>query len=265
MAIEQRQEFLGPRLGATADHQRQAGQAWGYVGLQHGAVIGDDRDPAVLLPERERDPLLDADLQLAGIELEHGRIGDPRIGLEPLARVLDVQEQQRGGAGDARGGEHLIAAEMVIADERERDDAEARRIGEAVARVPERGDQGCNMLALDGAVGQAGQHQGSGSGGSRPAREPCLEQQGPALQEPPEAAPRRATLRVLAGRATGPRPWHDPCHRSSEASSIIHRTSSSNAIPACAAISGTSDVSVMPGCVLTSRQTSPPVPSIRSS
>src|SRR3984957_4692295 len=47
-------------------------------------------------------------------------------------------------------------------------------------------------------------------------------------------------------------------HRSHEASSTIHETSSPKETPACAAISGTRDVSVMPGWVLTSRQTNSP-------
>src|SRR5262249_60193632 len=42
------------------------------------------------------------------------------------------------------------------------------------------------------------------------------------------------------------------------ASSTIQPTSSVNVIPACAASSGTSEVAVMPGCVLTSRHTSSP-------
>ena len=39
----------------------------------------------------------------------------------------------------------------------------------------------------------------------------------------------------------------DPGQRLSEASSTIHRTSSSNVMPACIASSGTSEVSVIPG------------------
>ena len=44
------------------------------------------------------------------------------------------------------------------------------------------------------------------------------------------------------------------------ASSTIQLTSSANESPACAASSGTSEVAVMPGCVLTSRQTTSPDP-----
>ena len=95
IAVEQREEFLGARLGAAPDHQRQLDQARRDIGLEHGAVVGDDRDLPVLLPEREGLALLDADLQLARIELEHGGVGDPGIGLEPFARLLDVEKQQR--------------------------------------------------------------------------------------------------------------------------------------------------------------------------
>src|SRR5262249_10773561 len=50
-----------------------------------------------------------------------------------------------------------------------------------------------------------------------------------------------------------------------DASSTIHLTSSPNERPLWAASSGTSDVPVIPGWVLTSRQISSPVPSGRSS
>src|SRR5690606_24207586 len=53
--------------------------------------------------------------------------------------------------------------------------------------------------------------------------------------------------------------------REQDASSTIQLNSSPNRIPAAAAISGTSDVGVMPGCVLISSQTSPSSPGSRSS
>jgi hypothetical protein len=53
-------------------------------------------------------------------------------------------------------------------------------------------------------------------------------------------------------------------HLFSEASSIIQRTSSSKEMPAWAASSGTSEVSVMPGMVLTSRHASPATPRVSS-
>jgi hypothetical protein len=56
----------------------------------------------------------------------------------------------------------------------------------------------------------------------------------------------------------------DP-YRLHVASSTIQRTSAWKSMPAYAAISGTSDVAVMPGCVLTSRQINSSVPPGRSS
>ena len=82
----------------------------------------------MFLPERERRTLLDADLQLAGIELEHAGIGDPRIALELRARLLDIEEQQRRGAGDAGSGEHFLPIHVLVAGERDRHDAKAGRV-----------------------------------------------------------------------------------------------------------------------------------------
>ena len=69
-----------------------------------------------------------------------------------------------------------------------------------------------------------------------------------------EARPRRAASPALS------RP-----QRKHEASSTIQLKSSPNECPACAAISGTSDVGVMPGWVLTSSQMSSPFSEWRSS
>ena len=55
--------------------------------LEHGAVVGDHADAAVCLPQRERLALGDRDLQPVGIKLQHRRVGDPRIGLQPRARI----------------------------------------------------------------------------------------------------------------------------------------------------------------------------------
>ena len=56
-----------------------------------------------------------------------------------------------------------------------------------------------------------------------------------------------------------------PFQRRHEASSTIQLNKSPNECPACAAISGTSDVGVMPGWVLTSSQMSSPFSEWRSS
>src|SRR5690606_25417640 len=77
-----------------------------------------------------------------------------------------------------------------------------------------------------------------------------------ATKEKREAA-RRTVIELLRRRPGS--------HRLREASSTIHCTNSPNERPSWAAISGTSDVSVMPGWVLTSRQMRSPEPSGRLS
>src|SRR5262249_58011013 len=123
--------------------------------VEQGGGVGDHRYVPVLLPQRKRLAFLDADLQLAGIELEHRGVRDPRIGLETLARLIDVEKEQRRGAGDAGGGEHLLAADVMIAGERDRDDAEAGCTGNPLARTFDAGDYAPNMIAPDGTIGDA--------------------------------------------------------------------------------------------------------------
>jgi hypothetical protein len=117
--VQQRQEILGPGLGADAHDQRQIGEALGHIAFDHGAVVGDHRDLAVLLPERERIALGHRDVQPAGIELQHGRLGDPGLGLEPGAGLGGIEKQQRAAAGDAGDGQNFLARELVLAGERD--------------------------------------------------------------------------------------------------------------------------------------------------
>src|SRR5204863_8701914 len=113
--IEQSEEPLGLALGATPDDERKSDHAWLNVGLEHGAVLGDDRNASVLLPQCKRLALLDPDLQLAGIELEHRGIRDPRMTLETLANLIDVKKYDRGVGRDARSRQHLFSADGMIA------------------------------------------------------------------------------------------------------------------------------------------------------
>src|SRR5262249_57132778 len=129
-----------------------------------------------------------------------------------------------------------------------------------------------NGLGLDDDGGEARDDDDGGGGNAYGARPLAVEELRPALDDACDAGPRSRRL-AIAGRcrtrscmiSEAQAPSRGSFQRLSEASSIIHCTSSSNVMPACAASSGTSDVSVMPGCVLTSRQTSPPIPSTRTS
>src|SRR5262249_14771595 len=260
------------RLRPLAHDEGQLDETRRNIRFEHGAVVGDDRHVPVLLPQREGLAFLDADLQLAGIELEHRGVRDPRIGLEALARLIDVEKEQRSGAIDAGRGEYLLAADVMIAGECDRDDAEAGCTGDAVARTFDAADYARNVIALDDAVGEARDNDDGGGGNAYAAGPLAVEERRPAPDDACEAGPRSRCLGVAGGGRmrscmvrAAQAPYRRVFHGVSEASSIIHCTSSANVMPACAASSGTSDVSVMPGCVLTSRQTSPPVPSTRSS
>src|SRR5262245_17811883 len=170
---------------------------------------------------------------------------------------------------------------MLLAADRDRCDIEADRIGCHVAHIFEKIDNlACLITARRAVAGADGDRKNCGrkAGMSRQARQAV----GHAIERTCEAVPpsgrlQRAhaiaaapfgTAALRNGRCkTGlcrPRQRYFP-QRSSEASSTIHLTSSSNVMPASAASSGTSDVLVMPGWVLTSRQTKPCVPSMRSS
>ncbi len=135
IALEQIEKFLRRMLGAVADHQRQRREALRHVGFQHGAVGGDQRDAAVLLPQREGLALLDLDAQPAGIKLEHRGLRDPRIGQQPDARLPGIEEQQRGASGDAGEAQDVLAADFMLAGERDLGNAEADAVGGAVADV----------------------------------------------------------------------------------------------------------------------------------
>ena len=243
---------------------------------------------AVLLPERESLPLGDADLQTVGIKLEHGRVGDPGIGHEPGARRLGIEEQKRGVAGHAGDGQHLFAADFFRAGQRDGGNAETGGVGRLVAGILQPIDDVGDMAAGDGAVAEGCGQEKNEAGKAEPARrQPCDPHAAafdplPISREPRDAiqpiaqrlevkptaqpifSPTRTTRRRIGRRAAPFRPcsplWPRPHQRLVEASSTIHFTSSSKVIPAYAASSGTSEVSVMPGCVLISRQTSFPVP-----
>ena len=201
IAVEQREKFLCARLGAASDHQRQLDQARRHIGFEHGAVIGDDGHLSVLLPERERLALPDADLQLARIELEHGGVGDPGIALEPFARLLDVEKEQRRRVGNTGGGEHVLAADVMLAGQGDRHDAEAGGIGGGVTHVLKRLNDGRDMIALDGAVGEARENDGDGAGSADAAGPARVDERRPPVHELDETVPRSHALRPLPATA----------------------------------------------------------------
>jgi len=271
--IEQCEEFPGAQLRAVAHHQRKVRIGRRHVRLEHGAVTGDHPDPARLLPQGERFALGDRDHQAIGQQLLDGRFRDPGIGLEAGAGIGDIEEQERGASGYAGGGENFLAAEMVLPRQRHRRDIEADDIRRHVADIAEKIEHHVGVAATHGAIARAhgDDRYGSREPGTprqprkpiRHAVEPAVDAAPPALRlqqsYPAAAAPVGTASPRNGNRRSGPGRLRrlGSIQRSSAASSTIHETSSSKVIPAKAASSGTRDVSVIPGCVLTSRQTKP--------
>src|SRR5437870_3633182 len=149
IAIEQGQELLCFFLRALTYDKWQPDHTGRDIRLEYSAIIGDDRYAPVLLPQRKRLAFLDADLQFAAIELEHSGVCDPRIRLEVVANLLEVANRHGGGAGDARGGEHFVAADVMIAAERTGHETKAGRVGDAIARVPQACEDVGNVIPSD--------------------------------------------------------------------------------------------------------------------
>ncbi len=94
-------------------------------------------------------------MQPARIELQHGHIRNPGIGLELVAHDVGVEEQQRGAAADPADREDLVLAELLAAVDHDGGDAEARGIGQRVAGVADCGDEILEVAALDNAEAAA--------------------------------------------------------------------------------------------------------------
>ena len=245
------------------------------------AVGGDDRDLAVVLPEREGLALDEGDEQ-RGSDRACGPSTSSTSGLaiSRVARRGGVEEGQRVMLGDGERAEDLGVGQLVLALDGDRLDAEAEQVGAAIAAADDAVADGAPVAAALDAVeaGRAANRptasagpepcsaRNSGRSGSteRPiaaassaARAPragllaSVAQQGlQAARERPDGGRRRA------GRRRPARP--SPIARKRPPPSIepAHRTTGPHGPPVPAQATSRS----CPGCVLTSRQTSSPVP-----
>ena len=241
--LQQSEEILGAGFGTLAHHQRQRHETPRHIGLKHRSVGRNHRDPAVFLPQREGRALGDVDLQAARIKLLHGGVGNPRVGLQLVARGRGVKKQQRRATGYAADGENLVLRKLFAAGDRDAGDSEADGIGRSVAGVAQRPEHFVGVTALDHAQhGGADQHHG-GREQSEAARTPALQHGDPLrlFVSGDVCGVRTASRTLRAGARTlgcgsAPRlrirlgPLRS--HRSREASSTIHCTNSSNVTPA---------------------------------
>ena len=95
------------------------------------------RKLAVLLPERERLPFGDADLQPVGIELRAPWLRRSRDWLSAAPRATSAsRNSSERAAGDPGGGQNVLAADLLLAGERDGSDVEAGGIGRGIAQRP---------------------------------------------------------------------------------------------------------------------------------
>jgi hypothetical protein len=253
--IERADHDDGVVIGAVTHDQRQVGIGTAiFADLLAGTI--DHEGDAVDAPTRDRYLFSYRYDDVAGIGLADADAFDGRQFGDPLARRFHIETNSGRMRLDAEGVKNRLLAGQRLASNRDLANGEAR-IGKAALReIPQHhatcGD-GLAQLVHGGACSE--------QGGNRE----CT------LDDAPMQHPGATEIvgKLAAGRADRNRQRariDDPCASEKGlalyllqlASSTIQETNSSNECPACSACSGASEVGVMPGWVLISRQTSSP-------
>ena len=237
---------------AGADQQRQIGHLRDRHAVEDHAFGIDQRELALVLPQRGRLALDDVDHQRVGQAARNPRILDPAEAQQPLADGGDVDQRLRrlGRARLLRSAVKLVvddlvdarAVEVVEADDLVAADHEAGAADRGPGRAfglggnVERDQRDYSDREQEGEEGQAGKPIGARMVDRQPLGDPLGHDLG------------RRLARL------GPVPASAPdvrrAHRN--ASSISRSTSSPYAMPRSFACSGTRLKGVIPGWVLTS-------------
>src|SRR5262245_199160 len=220
-------EICNSALGALAgDQQQTAGRArLERADGDAGAV--DDIVVAAALPDGEGLALPHHDVELVGIDAVDAGAVDPVDVLHHAPGPPGVEADQRPAELDADGGEDLLGAMALETGDPDLLGGEADGVGEAGRKLAQGALVRFEMAAGQEPVDDGKADQGHGAA----ARQDVRPQRRTAVP---------GSVALLAQRL-------------SDASSISHLTSSCMLWPACWASSGTSEVPVIPGCVLTSR------------
>ena len=130
------------------------------------AVLGDETDRAVLLPQRVGLALLEVDHEVARIELGDRGFLDERDRGQAIAQRRGIEQQQGVARPDAGDGEDLGLGQLVRAGDGDGPDVEARGLGEHVRHGALRLDELAVLAALhraehDGADEQAERERGA--------------------------------------------------------------------------------------------------------
>ena len=241
--------------------------------VDRGAVGGDRPHFAVLLPEPGGLTLDQFDHDLAGVKLANARLLDQRHGFQTRPRRFDIKERQGILRADARYGKDLRFRQARLSGQGDDIDAEPEVAREKIADASLRGDKGLILTAAHRSKAGHEQQQRDRQAEAQTGRRRTIE-----TEAAPQAFKTRAFAAQQHGRLSRRRlgqagksrlglAAQPEClaQRSQDASSTIHSTRSPKLRPAWAAISGTREVSVMPGWVFTSRQTNSPSSPFESS
>ena len=271
--FEQRQILVEFLVGPRAHDERQMNEALVAHRGDGNAVGGDDLHLPVALPQGERLALLDLDQEPVRVELGDGRFLDERKLFQPFPYFRDIEKQQRIAwtyPGDAKD---VLLLEFALARDGHGLDGETQRLGKDVGWFALRGHEGGVVAAFHRAVGagRREQRQGKASAGARPGQpgEDFMPQARPRLARGRHDLPRGVDFAERQGPGIGHRRRGEANGHalSTIAGGVLDHPSNklTEFEAGMAASSGTSEVSVIPGWVLTSKTTSSPVPPGESS
>src|SRR5262245_4415402 len=220
-------EICNGALGALAGNQQEMAGAARLERADGDAGTVDDRVVAAALPAGERLTLAHYDVELIGIDAVDAGALDPVDVLHHAAGPPGIEADQRAAELDADGGQDLLGPVALETGDPDLLGREADDMGKAGRELAQR-----SLIRFEMAAGQQPIDDGEAD-----------EDQGGAARQ--DVWPQRL--------GTAPCGAAMLVQRLSDASSISHCTSSCMLWPACWASSGTSEVPVIPGCVLTSR------------
>src|SRR5216684_405017 len=223
--------------GVGADEHDQVAEAVEAVGRDHHAVAVDQHELALALPEGEGLALDETNVERVGEAPLHRGRAYPRHRLEPPLRLRRIDSEERRAARHGDGAQHGLAAGAPAALYLHIADGEPATGRPGKDALFDGGDAprdhagGLQREADGGKGGKRGDGRAEEDGAARPGPRLALARSGRVVAAPQE---------------------------SHAAFSTIQRTSAAKSMPACLAMSGTREVGVMPGWVLTSSSTKRP-------
>ncbi len=250
-----------PAAAVSASRPTKSGSVENLLSQRrdHAAVLLDQGKIFAVLPDREGLALLQRDLDRAGIDLAHRDVLDPGQFGKLAAGLVDVERDQRGRAVEVEALENVDLRRLAVAGNLHVLDGKAHRGRRGFGEI-------LRMAAEGHAVKARRAEEQRGRDAAGVARD--MDAAGRKADEEADDAAQRARQHAAGfrlGKPDGTHPRLSDAQRKHDASSTIQLKNSPKEWPAWTAISGTSEVGVMPGWVLTSSQISSPFSEKRSS